>query len=72
MLTETNLCKKSWLVIHSAPFTHVDSSQCCMLVQGWANIFCGGPHWRFYCYRGLHARITYITYTITLVSTKWR
>jgi len=35
-----------------------------LLYHGWANIFCGGPHWRFYCYRGLHARITYITPTV--------
>jgi len=32
------------------------------LKQGWANNFYGGPHWRFYCYRGPHARITYIKY----------
>jgi len=31
------------------------------LDQGWANIFYGGPHWKFYCYRGPHARITFIT-----------
>jgi len=31
------------------------------LAQGWANIFYGGPHWIFCCYRGPHARITYVT-----------
>ena len=30
--------------------------------QGWANIFYGGQHWRFYCNWGPHARITYIYY----------
>jgi len=28
---------------------------CCgknTLYQGWANFFYGGPHWKFYCYRG--------------------
>jgi len=30
------------------------------VIQGWENIFYGGPHWRFYCYRGPHVRITYI------------
>jgi len=30
------------------------------LQQGCANIFYGGPHWRFSCYRGPHARVTYI------------
>jgi len=42
----------------------------CVLAQGWANIFFGGPHWRFYCYRGPHARITYITSIIALKTLK--
>jgi len=40
------------------------------LAQGWANIFCRGTHWRFYCYRGPHARITYITSITALKSLK--
>jgi len=40
------------------------------LEQGWANIFYGGPHWRFYCCSGPHARITYITPIIALKTLK--
>jgi len=40
------------------------------LDQGWANIFYRGSHWRFYCYRGPHARITYITSIIALKTVK--
>jgi len=39
---------------------------CFAVWQGWSNIFYGGPHWRFYCYRGPHVRITYITSIIAL------
>jgi len=44
------------LLIQQKPFAKF------AIMQGWANIFYGGPHWRFYCYRGPHARITYITF----------
>jgi len=36
------------------------------LNQWWENIFYGGSRWRFYCYRGPHARITHITSIIAL------
>ena len=36
------------------------------LSQGWANIFCGGPHWIFYYYWGPHACITNVTSIIAL------
>jgi len=56
----------------------VNAATCSDVEQGWANIFYGGPHWRFCCYRGPHARITHITSIITLkpsftwATTKWR
>jgi len=53
---------KKWGTLNTLPLGQSKS--------GWGNIFYGGPHWRFYCNWGPHARITYITSVIALKTSK--